>query len=137
MTSNIGSDIILEAKSITDEVKHKIEHLLQKSFRPEFLNRIDSVIFFKSLTQKDVEAIAHIQLKEVQQRLAEKHITMTVTPEVYKKIAELGYSPEFGARPLKRAIQNYVTVPLSQFVLKNPDAKEIKIGIKGDSINIE
>ncbi len=137
MTSNIGSDIILEAQEITEKVRNQITQLLRKAFRPEFLNRIDAIVFFRMLTQIDVIEIAKIQLNDLVKRLAAQNIVLEIKPEVTKKIAELGYEKEFGARPLKRAIQQYITVQLSQYLLKNPTAKKITVGVKKDSITIE
>jgi ATP-dependent Clp protease ATP-binding subunit ClpB len=137
MTSNIGSDIILQAKEINDKVKEQVEALLHQKFRPEFLNRIDAIVFFRSLTQKNVEEIANIQLKDLEKRLAEKNIKLQITPPVIAKLAELGYEKEFGARPLKRVIVNEITVPVSQYLLKHPDADTIKIDLKNDAIIIK
>lgn len=127
MTSNIGSDIILEAGEITDKVKEQIEKILHKTFRPEFLNRIDAIAFFRMLTEKDVVRIARIQLNTLAKRMAEKQVDLRIDDSTYAVIAELGYEKEFGARPLKRAIQQYIMVPLSQFLLKKPDTKKLEI----------
>ncbi len=136
MTSNIGSDIILKADKIDDNVKNQIEKLLQAHFRPEFLNRIDAICFFSRLSESNVENIAKIQLHQLEDRLAQQDMHLTVDKSVIKKVAEIGYVPEFGARPLKRAIQQYVTVPLSQYLLKNPGAKKINVSVKKDEIVI-
>lgn len=136
MTSNIGSDIILAAKQVTDEVKQEVEKLLQKSFKPEFLNRIDAICFFASLTQKDVEKIATLQLNRLAKHLMEQGITLTYDNDVIKKLAQLGYEPEFGARPLKRAVQQYITVPLSQQLLKKPHIKQFTLSVKNDNFEI-
>lgn len=137
MTSNIGSHLILEAKELDDKVKDQVEQLLQKSFRPEFLNRIDAIVFFKKLSEKDVEQIAQIQLQYVINRLLDRHITLSVDDNVLAHIAREGYSPEFGARPLKRVIQQQVLVPISQYLLKRPDAKNISLQMKNKKIVIE
>ena len=137
MTSNIGSPIILEAPTITDEIKEDIERLLHKQFRPEFLNRIDAIVFFRRLSEADVEKIAHIQIARVHERLKDKHIDLVIDKAVYTKIAQEGYEPEFGARPLKRAIQSFITVPVSQFLLKNPDTKVVHVRVKDGSIVVE
>jgi ATP-dependent Clp protease ATP-binding subunit ClpB len=130
MTSNLGSQIILEAATITDAVKNKVMEILHKTFRPEFLNRIDSIVFFKRLSEKDVEQIAKIQLDQLQQRLAQQNIELEIAKPIYKEMAEQGYSQEFGARPLKRTIQETLIIPLSQYLLKNPATKKIKISWK-------
>lgn len=137
MTSNIGSHIILEAKELTDKIKDQVEQLLQKSFRPEFLNRIDAIVFFKKLSEEDVEKIAEIQLQYVINRLLDRGITLSVDDKVLAHIAQEGYSPEFGARPLKRVIQQQVLVPISQYLLKNPEAKNISLQLKNKKITIE
>lgn len=137
MTSNIGSSLILEAKELTNAVKDEIEKLLHKAFRPEFLNRIDAVVFFKKLTQKDVERITVIQLNALKNRLLEKHITLSIDDAVIAHLAKEGYSPEFGARPLKRVIQQQVMVPISQHLLKNPEQKNISLQLKDKKIVIE
>lgn len=137
MTSNIGSDIILKSPEITSEIQDQIEQLLHKTFRPEFLNRIDAIAFFKRLNQADVEKIAHIQLQELERRLKDKEVKLTISDDAIKKIAELGFEPEFGARPLKRAIQQYITVPLSQFLLKHPEATNVSVKLKNDQFVIE
>ncbi|MCL4360877.1 AAA family ATPase [Candidatus Dependentiae bacterium] len=136
MTSNIGSHIILEAKEINDKVKTQIEEILRKTFRPEFLNRIDSVVFFRSLEEKDVVKIAKIQLDELGKRLSEKNITFKISDVAIQKIAELGYEKEFGARPLKRAIYHYISTPIAQHILKNPDVKQISVDLEKDKFII-
>lgn len=137
MTSNIGSDIILQAKVIDDKVKETIEKLLHKSFRPEFLNRIDAIVYFNRITKEMLEKITQIQLQELTKRLQEKHIKLTVSSSAIAELADRGYSEEFGARPLKRAIQEYITIPVSQYILKNPQTKEIKIDYKKDTFEIK
>jgi ATP-dependent Clp protease ATP-binding subunit ClpB len=136
MTSNIGSDMILEAQELSEKVKQSIEKLLHKYFRPEFLNRIDAIVFFKMLTHTDVIRIAQLQINHLKQRLAAKELKLTITPQALEKIAQLGYEKEFGARPLKRAIQNYISIPLSHYMLKDPQAKEVTINVIDDTITI-
>ncbi len=83
-----------------------------------------------------MENIAKIQLHQLEKRLAQQDMHLTVDKSVIKHVADIGYVPEFGARPLKRAIQQYVAVPLSQYLLKNPGAKKITVGVKNDEIVI-
>ena len=118
-------------------VKNKIEKLLHKYFRPEFLNRIDAIVYFKMLTHEDVVRIAQLQLHQLIERLHQKNITLTIGHEVFDKIAELGYEKEFGVRPLKRAIQHYITVPVSQYILHHPETTALKAVVKNDIITIE
>ncbi|KKQ49218.1 MAG: ATP-dependent chaperone ClpB [candidate division TM6 bacterium GW2011_GWF2_38_10] len=132
MTSNLGSDIILAAKTITNEIKIELEHLLLKHFRPEFLNRIDETVFFKSLAPKDMQAIAQTHIARLQERLLEKNCTLTIEPQALAWLAEIGYHQEFGARPLKRAIQHYLINPLALYMLKNPETKNITVTREGE-----
>lgn len=126
MTSNLGSDLILEASSV-QEVEPKIKELLKASFRPEFLNRIDEVITFNRLGEKQILSILDIQFEKVVERLKDRRLFLEITPEVKQYIAKVGYDPLYGARPLKRAVQNE---------LENPLAKEVLSGrfIEGDCI---
>ena len=128
MTSNLGSDLILEAKN-TDNIKEKINELLKVSFRPEFLNRIDEIITFTRLDKKYINAIARNQIEKVAERLKDRRINLEVSNEAIDFISDVGYDAQFGVRPLKRAIQNYI---------ENPLAKEILAGkyFEGDDIKI-
>ena len=137
MTSNIGSHLILESKELNEKIKDQIESLLQKTFRPEFLNRIDAIVFYRKLNEKDVAQIAEIQLQALINRLLEKHITLTIDDDVIAHLAVEGYSSEYGARPLKRTIQQLVMVPISHYLLKNPDVKNISLQLKNKKIVIE
>jgi ATP-dependent Clp protease ATP-binding subunit ClpB len=134
MTSNIGSSLILESNEITEDLKRTIEKLLHKTFRPEFLNRIDAIVFFRKLTHKDVLKIAQIHIEQLKQRLLEKSIILHIDKTVINFLAEEGYESEFGARPLKRAIQTYLIVPLSHYLLKNPHVKTIYAYLKDNNV---
>ena len=136
MTSNIGSHLILEAKDITPTVQQNIEKLLHQHFRPEFLNRIDETVYFRSLKQGDIAGIVKVQLQGVHDRLHEKGVQLKISDAVIAKLAEMGYVPEFGARPLKRAIQQHLVSPLATYLLKNPDKKAVTVEVKGDQMVI-
>ncbi len=136
MTSNIGSDLLLANTTIDDTVKAEIDKLLHMRFKPEFLNRIDAIVFFKALDLADIEKIAIIQIKELEKKLAAKNIKTIITDTLIKTVAERGYSKEFGARPLKREIHNFIYVPVSQFLLENPDVKEIKLDASNGILEI-
>ena len=137
MTSNIGAHLILEANKVDEQVTSKIDEILHKSFRPEFLNRIDAIVYFRKLDQGDVAQIAKLEVRKVELRLLEQNIKLVIMNEVINKLAELGYSPEFGARPLKRVIQQHVIIPVSQYILKHAGTKEIVVNIKDDKIIVE
>ena len=111
MTSNVGSQFIQEFAETGDKAKldHAIEESLRSTFRPEFLNRIDEIIKFTSLDVDDIERIVELQLDSVRARLADRRITLEVTPAALERLGLDGYDPLFGARPLKRLIQHEVT----------------------------
>ncbi|MCB9739965.1 MAG: ATP-dependent chaperone ClpB [Deltaproteobacteria bacterium] len=129
MTSNLGSHAILEAASEGSDadVEATVQAALRGHFRPEFLNRIDEVVIFHSLRKQDMEKIVELQLRRLDKRLADRKITLTVTPEAKALLAELGYDPQFGARPLKRVLQRR---------LENPLAMELLSGAFGDGAAI-
>jgi ATP-dependent Clp protease ATP-binding subunit ClpB len=119
MTSNLGSHII-QAKAGEDHevIKGAVWQEVKQHFRPEFLNRIDEVVVFHSLNPQQIEGIARIQLKALEARLAQMDMRLEVSPEALRHIAEAGYDPVFGARPLKRAIQSQIENPLAQLILQ-------------------
>jgi len=120
MTSNVGSDLIQESSRRGDDeerLKDKLMDLLRRSFRPEFLNRIDETVVFHSLGKGEITRIVEIQLKDLRHRLAERKLQLEVTPEAKAVLAERGYDPVFGARPLKRTIQRMIENPLAVEVL--------------------
>ena len=116
MTSNIGSSMILENSGGTG-IKEMMIQELRRHFRPEFLNRIDETLIFRTLTREDIRKIVALQMGRLAERLAEQDISLTVTDSASDLIAESGYDPDFGARPLKRAIINLVETPLSRMLI--------------------
>jgi ATP-dependent Clp protease ATP-binding subunit ClpB len=137
MTSNLGSDRIQEMMSndtphdsTYSSVKNAVLDVVGKHFRPEFLNRIDEVVVFHPLAKDQVRGIADIQVQLLQQRLDEMELHLHLGVDVLDKIAELGFDPVYGARPLKRAIQQWIENPLAQKVLGGSYAP-------GDAINVD
>ena len=119
MTSNVGSHFILEnAGGDWAIVETQVMLELRRQFKPEFLNRVDDIIIFRPLAPEQIEKIVDLQLQRLRKLLADKKITLEVTPEAKQLIAEEGYDPAFGARPLKRAIQNLIQNPLAMAVLE-------------------
>jgi len=116
MTSNLGSDLILEASN-PEAVRNALDELLKQSFRPEFLNRIDETVIFNRLGKNEIGKIVNIQLAHLSARLAERKITLHVTDAAKELLAERGYDPQFGARPLKRCIQADLENPLAKLVI--------------------
>lgn len=119
MTSNLGSSEILEAKNDAEmeKAKEKVNAMLKASFRPEFLNRIDEIVFFHRLGHEEILKIVSLELEKVAKRLSAKRITIDFSDEVKNFIADKGYVAGFGARPVKRAVQNYITNELARVML--------------------
>ena len=132
MTSNIGADVIRKQGSLGfqlkrdeeteerlsyDEMHKKLTEQLKRSFRPEFINRVDSVVIFRALNKEDIKHIVTLELDKVSKRLEEHNLTLTASEEGLAMLAELGYDSEFGARPLRRVIQQKVEDPLSDSLL--------------------
>jgi len=129
MTSNLGSRWI-EELSDKEEIKQKIREALRAQFRPEFLNRIDEIIIFNRLTQEDIKKIVDIQIRNIQKRLTDKNIEIYLTSKAKEFLAERGYDPVFGARPLRRIIQREILDPLAMKILEG----EIQ---EGDRIKVD
>jgi ATP-dependent Clp protease ATP-binding subunit ClpB len=122
MTSNVGSQRILQYQGshigeIYDRMKDAVLDELRKAFRPEFLNRVDEVIVFHTLTKDHLKEIVDIQLHRLRDRLAERNITLSLTDAAKGHIAEVGYDPAYGARPLKRVIQRELETALAKKLL--------------------
>jgi len=135
LTSNLGSDLIQEAR--TDEDRRKvIEPVIRASFRPEFLNRLDEIVIFHALTEREIAAIVVLQLGQVETRLKERRILLKATEPARRLLAESGFDPQFGARPLKRAIQRLVVDPLTTKVLAGevPDGSEVTVEVRDGAI---
>jgi len=137
MTSNIGSQWIQElAGSHREELEMRVTEALRAHFKPEFLNRIDETIIFKNLTLEQIVEIVKIQAKKLQSRLADRNIDLVLSEPALAFIAEKGYDPIYGARPLKRVIQQYIENPLSMAILKGNilDGNRVSAEIDGDRI---
>ncbi|MGM0417472.1 MAG: ATP-dependent chaperone ClpB [Thermodesulfobacteriota bacterium] len=137
MTSNIGSHVVMEyANKDFNEMTEKIGELLRGSFKPEFLNRIDETIVFHNLDKEQTRQIVSIQLKYLKKRLETKGINLELSDDALDFISEKGYSRDFGARPLKRAIQKYIENPLSLEILKGdiPDGSDVKATLENGEI---
>jgi ATP-dependent Clp protease ATP-binding subunit ClpB len=118
MTSNLGSQFIMElGEENREEMKQRVEDILHQQFRPEFLNRIDDIITFHSLSKDDLSRIVDIQFKQLEERLAEQKLKVELTDAARDFIINAGYDPAFGARPLKRAIQRHIQDGLAMEIL--------------------
>jgi ATP-dependent Clp protease ATP-binding subunit ClpB len=141
MTSNLGSDIIRESfenfedadkEEIVASTKAKVFELLKRSIRPEFLNRIDEVVMFEPLDRNHIKSIVIMQLEEIQRRLKEVDVQLSWTEDAADWLAQLGYDPQFGARPLKRVLQKRVLDELSKRILSGELSKEGNIALGYD-----
>src|SRR5438874_755235 len=144
LTSNIGSQYIIEAGTggvVWEQAEARVTELLRQSFKPEFLNRVDDIIIFRPLTHEDIEHIVEIQIKRVEQLLADRKLTLEVTPAAKQLLVAEGYDPVYGARPLKRAIQRLLQNPLAVSVLEGAFAEGERIKVDraqdGNSLSFE
>jgi ATP-dependent Clp protease ATP-binding subunit ClpB len=117
MTSNVGSDLILGTED-TSEIQSQIWGLLQSTFRPEFLNRLDEIITFNRLGKEEILRIVDLEVERVQRRLTERKITLQLDEDAREYVATVGFDPAYGARPLKRAVQRLLENPLSKHMLR-------------------
>jgi len=145
MTSNIGSQLIQEefsrmnpgnSEMLMEKTKNEVFDLLKKTIRPEFLNRIDETIMFKPLSLNEIHQIVDMQLNQVKEMLAKNDIKLTVTEKAIKWLADAGFDPQYGARPLKRIIQRSVLNELSKQILSGVIHKDSAIEVDADENGI-
>ncbi len=127
LTSNIGAEFMDRAASIgfvsgegvaeSEQMKEKVMNALKGHFRPEFLNRLDDIVMFDTLSKEALMNIVDVQVAEIVERLAQKRITLTIAPEVRTWLADKGYNPQYGARPLKRAVQDHILTPVASLMV--------------------
>ena len=130
MTSNLGSDILLdgiENGEIREDARKQVEALLKRTFRPEFLNRIDETVCYKPLTEDEIGQIAGLQLNALARRLEERQLKLSVSDEARKLIVQEGYDPIYGARPLKRYLQSAVETAIARCILQDDPAADSTI----------
>ena len=149
MTSNIGAEVIknqaglgfqLTSPELTfQRMREELMREVEKHFRPEFLNRLDEVIVFHPLTRDDLRKIVEIEVRGVSERLVQRKVTMALTDEAKEFLITQGFNPEFGARPLRRAIQRLVEDPLSEEVLRGafPEGTTLKVSVKDQHLSFD
>ena len=139
LTSNLGSDLILEdleksrangKNELSDEAKSAIDQLLKRQFRPEFLNRLDDIVYYKSLTKQEIGSIVDLMLADLRKRLADKQLNLVVTDAAKDAIIDGGYDPIYGARPLKRYIQAHVETMIAKEIIGGTHAA-------GDTLTVD
>jgi ATP-dependent Clp protease ATP-binding subunit ClpB len=118
MTSNVGSHFLRDVEDVNArEVRTRIDEALRQAFKPEFLNRVDEIIVFHKLGKEELQKVVRVQLRRFAKRLEERGITLDLTPAAIELLCDRGYEPEYGARPLKRAIQRYLMDPLAKRII--------------------
>jgi ATP-dependent Clp protease ATP-binding subunit ClpB len=134
MTSNLGSQYIMEPGLAPAQIEERVMAAVRESFRPELLNRIDEVVIFQPLGRAQIAQIAEIQLRDLRQRLAERDMTLELTPAAKERLADIGFDPVYGARPLRRAIQQRIVHPLAVRLLSGDirDGDSIIVDVEGD-----
>ena len=136
LTSNLGSDVILggigENGEISEQARSAVQQLLKTQFRPEFLNRLDEIVFYRPLTRENLSAIVDLLVKELQKRLAARQLSITVTEAAKAYIIEAGSDPVYGARPLKRFLQSHVESLLARYILQNDPAPDTRLTVDYD-----
>ena len=142
LTSNLGSDLILEdleksraagKNELSDEAKSAIDQLLKRQFRPEFLNRLDDIVYYKSLTKQEIGSIVDLMLADLRCRLADKQLNLTVTDAAKNAIIDGGYDPIYGARPLKRYIQAHVETMIAKEIIGGAHAAGDTLTVDADA----
>ena len=136
LTSNLGSEYILEGINdkgeISEEAKEKVEQLLKQSFRPEFLNRLDEIVFYKPLQKNEVEKILDLLIADLEKRLEDKHLELVLTQEAKNYLIDNGYDGVYGARPLKRFVQKKLETLIAKKILSQEIEPNSKITVDFD-----
>ncbi|MBR6049829.1 MAG: AAA family ATPase, partial [Clostridia bacterium] len=140
LTSNLGSDVILDgidqSGEISSEARESVSGLLKRSFRPEFLNRLDEIVFYKPLTRDNIDGIVDLLIADLKRRLSEKQLDVEITPAAKDKIIREGYDPIYGARPLKRYLQSKVETLLARAIIGEDVAPEttLVVDVENDKL---
>ena len=143
LTSNLGSNYLLDGINdrgeIADEAKEQVSALLKQSFRPEFLNRLDEIVYYKPLTRSDIGKIIDLLVKGLQERLAEKQIGFVMTPAAKEMVAENGYDPVYGARPLKRYLQSKIETLVARTMIAEDveGGDTIEVGVENEGFTVK
>ncbi len=143
LTSNLGSNYLLDGINdrgeIADEAKEQVSALLKQSFRPEFLNRLDEIVYYKPLTRSDIGKIIDLLVKGLQERLAEKQIGFIMTPAAKEMVAENGYDPVYGARPLKRYLQSKIETLVARTMIAEDveGGDTIEVGVENEGFTVK
>lgn len=148
MTSNLGSDLIRKSTEVGfgveptaidyESMKDKIDKSVKKHFKPEFINRLDGVVIFRAFDRAQLVNIIDLEVGKLQKRLLRKHIVLIISPEAKEYLVTKGYQPEMGARPLRRAVEQYLEDPLAEMLLKNLNCKgTVRVTVKDEKLEFE
>ena len=142
LTSNLGSEYLLNGITdngeISEEARSQVEQLLKRSFRPEFLNRLDEIVFYKPLTKENIVKIIDLQMDALNARLADKQLRCELTPEAKQFIIDAAYDPQYGARPLRRYLQHTVETLLARRIVEgnvSPGAT-LRVEVRDDALQV-
>ncbi len=141
MTSNLGAHALAEDKSegeVSGQARDAVMEAIRAHFRPEFLNRIDEIVFFKRLGRGEIDRIVGVQLKRLEKLLADRRITIALSPEAMQWLSDRGYDPVYGARPLKRVIQKELQDPLARRILEGriKDGDNVNVTVEGSALSL-
>ena len=138
LTSNLGSPILIDPTLSPDEKREQVMTLVHQAFRPEFLNRLDDIVMFSALSQDDLAQIVELSVDQLHDRLRDRRLTLAVTPDARSWLAERGYDPMFGARPLRRLIQTEVQNKLATALLAggvhDGDTVRVDVAVDGSGL---
>ena len=134
LTSNLGSPILIDPTLPVEVKREQVMALVRQAFRPEFLNRLDDIVMFQALTEDDLAQIVELSVDALQRRLHERRLTLAVTPDARAWLAERGYDPLFGARPLRRLIQSEIQDRLAMALLSGGvhDGDVVRVDVAAD-----
>ncbi len=139
MTSNLGAEYLVAQKEDEDieAVRENVMNVVRHAFRPEFLNRLDEILLFQRLGREQMRGIVDIQLRSLQKLLSDRQIELILDDKAKVWIADKGYDPAYGARPLKRVIQTHLQNKLAEMILegKVPDGSDVHVSVKSDELN--
>ena len=138
LTSNLGSPILIDPMLSLDQKREQVQALVRQAFKPEFINRLDDIVIFQALTQDDLAQIVELAVFALQRRLRERRLTMAVTPDARAWLAERGYDPMFGARPLRRLIQSEIQDRLARGILSGGvrDGDVVRVDVAADASSL-
>ena len=143
LTSNLGSSLILEgidgSGKLREDARLQVEKLLKTQFKPEFLNRLDEVVFYTPLTRDQISGILQLMLKDLSGRLADRHLSVELTDAAKEYVIDNGYDPVYGARPLKRFLQRAVETPIARMLIAEdvPEGSEIVVDVQNGEITVK